>query len=29
MTMLGWEPSVDLREGVRRTIDYFRQILPS
>ncbi len=27
-TMLGWEPRVELREGVRRTIEYFRQILP-
>ena len=26
-TMLGWEPRVDLREGVRRTIAYFREVL--
>ena len=26
-TMLGWEPQVDLREGVRRTIEYFRTLL--
>ncbi len=25
--ILGWEPRVELREGVRRTIDYFRQVL--
>ncbi len=25
--MLGWEPQVDLREGVRRTIEYFRGLL--
>lgn len=25
--MLGWEPQVELREGVRRTIEYFRQVL--
>jgi len=25
--MLGWEPSVTLREGVSRTIDYFRSVL--
>lgn len=25
--ILGWEPQVELREGVRRTIDYFRQVL--
>jgi len=24
---LGWEPQVELREGVRRTIEYFRQVL--
>nr|WP_255207729.1 MULTISPECIES: NAD-dependent epimerase/dehydratase family protein [unclassified Myxococcus] len=23
--VLGWEPSVDVREGLRRTIEYFRQ----
>ena len=26
-TMLGWEPSVTLREGVQRTIEYFREVL--
>ena len=26
-TMLGWEPKVELREGVQRTIDYFRGVL--
>jgi dTDP-glucose 4,6-dehydratase len=26
-TLLGWEPKVDLREGVRRTIEYFRGVL--
>jgi dTDP-glucose 4,6-dehydratase len=26
--MLGWEPSVALREGVGRTIEYFRSVLP-
>ncbi len=26
-TMLGWEPKVELREGVRRTIEYFRTVL--
>jgi dTDP-glucose 4,6-dehydratase len=25
--MLGWEPSVTLREGVQRTIEYFRAVL--
>ena len=25
--MLGWEPSVSLREGVSRTIEYFRSVL--
>ena len=25
--MLGWEPAVTLREGVSRTIDYFRSVL--
>jgi nucleoside-diphosphate-sugar epimerase len=25
--MLGWEPSVSLRDGVTRTIDYFRSVL--
>ena len=25
--MLGWEPAVSLREGVSRTIDYFRSVL--
>src|SRR5688500_7366304 len=26
-TMLGWEPEVPLREGVSRTIEYFRSLL--
>src|SRR5215204_7567405 len=26
--MLGWEPTIALREGVKRTIDYFRSVLP-
>jgi hypothetical protein len=26
--MLGWEPRIQLREGLRRTIDFFRT-LPS
>jgi dTDP-glucose 4,6-dehydratase len=26
-TMLGWEPKVPVREGVARTIEYFRQLL--
>jgi dTDP-glucose 4,6-dehydratase len=26
-TMLGWEPQVALRDGVLRTIDYFRRVL--
>jgi UDP-glucuronate decarboxylase len=25
---LGWEPTVELREGLTRTIDYFRKLLP-
>lgn len=25
---LGWEPTVQLEEGLRRTIDYFRNLLP-
>ena len=25
--MLGWEPAVDVRDGVRRTTEYFRQLL--
>jgi UDP-glucuronate decarboxylase len=24
---LGWEPKVDLRDGLKRTIDYFASIL--
>jgi dTDP-glucose 4,6-dehydratase len=24
-TLLGWEPTVDIREGLRRTISFFRQ----
>ncbi len=27
--VLGWEPQVDLAEGLRRTIEHFRQTLPS
>ena len=27
--MLGWEPTVSLQEGVGRTIEYFRSILPT
>lgn len=26
-TLLAWEPAVSLREGVMRTIEYFRQVL--
>jgi nucleoside-diphosphate-sugar epimerase len=26
-TMLGWEPKIELREGVGRTIEYFRAVL--
>jgi dTDP-glucose 4,6-dehydratase len=26
-TLLGWEPEVDLREGLRRTIPYFRRLV--
>lgn len=26
-SLLGWEPAVDLREGLRRTIPYFRRVL--
>jgi nucleoside-diphosphate-sugar epimerase len=25
--VLGWEPAIDLREGLRRTIPYFRALL--
>jgi nucleoside-diphosphate-sugar epimerase len=25
--MLAWEPTISLREGVSRTIDYFRSVL--
>jgi nucleoside-diphosphate-sugar epimerase len=25
--MLGWEPAISLREGVSRTIEYFRSVL--
>ncbi|MBI1809406.1 MAG: SDR family oxidoreductase [Gemmatimonadetes bacterium] len=28
-TMLGWEPKVDVRDGVRRTIEYFRTLAGS
>jgi dTDP-glucose 4,6-dehydratase len=27
--VLAWEPQVELREGVRRTIEYFRSVLPA
>ena len=26
-TLLGWEPKIDLREGLRRTIEYFRTLV--
>ena len=26
-TMLGWEPSVNVRDGVARTIEYFRGVI--
>ena len=26
-TLLGWEPRVPLEEGLRKTIDYFREVL--
>ena len=26
-TKLGWEPKVDLRDGLKHTIDYFKSIL--
>ena len=26
--VLGWEPRVPLRDGLRRTIEYFRQVVP-
>ena len=26
-TLLGWEPTVELREGVKRTIEYFKSVL--
>jgi len=26
-TMLGWEPAVELEDGVRRTIEYFKSVL--
>jgi nucleoside-diphosphate-sugar epimerase len=26
-TALGWEPKVEVRHGLRRTIDYFRDAL--
>jgi len=28
-TQLGWEPKIQLREGLRRTIDYFRPLIGS
>ena len=28
-SMLGWEPQIDLRDGVRRTIEYFTRVLQS
>ncbi|MDX2060772.1 MAG: UDP-glucuronic acid decarboxylase family protein [Gemmatimonadales bacterium] len=27
-SVLGWEPSIDLRTGLARTIDYFKRVLP-
>jgi hypothetical protein len=27
--MLGWEPQVPLREGIRRTVEYFRELKAS
>jgi len=26
--VLGWEPTVQLRDGLRRTIEYFRDVVP-
>jgi nucleoside-diphosphate-sugar epimerase len=26
-TLLGWEPTIDLREGVARTTEYFRALI--
>lgn len=26
-TVLGWEPAIELREGVRRTVEYFQKVL--
>ena len=26
--ILGWEPTIELRDGLTRTVDYFRGILP-
>jgi len=26
--LLGWEPSVDLADGLKRTVEYFREVLP-
>ena len=26
--VLGWEPTVPLREGLQRTIEYFREVVP-
>jgi nucleoside-diphosphate-sugar epimerase len=26
-TLLGWEPTIQLREGLQRTAEYFRQVL--
>jgi UDP-glucuronate decarboxylase len=26
-TVLGWEPTIDLRDGLARTADYFRGLL--
>jgi dTDP-glucose 4,6-dehydratase len=25
--LLGWEPAIDLREGIRRTTEYFRNLV--
>ena len=27
--MLGWEPKVPVREGVARTVEYFREVMAS
>jgi nucleoside-diphosphate-sugar epimerase len=28
-TMLGWEPTIELRDGVQRTIEHFKKVLGS